>query len=247
MIRATASPPRIALLGPPASGKGTHGRRLAEALGLDYLSTGALLRGHVDAGDETGRIASPILARGGYLPDELMCRIAGGWIGPRDGGWVLDGFPRSLPQARFLDATLEAAGRGLTSAITLEVPFDELLGRIRNRVECDGCRWSGQKAQAVSGNACPECGNPVEPRADDHEANFRSRHAEFERLTLPVLAHYEAAGLLFRCNAGAPKDDVAAMLLRQVRDGLDIPGKTTEPQMDFNSQRFAHTGLKPCG
>lgn len=220
MTGAPASPPRIVLIGPPASGKGTHGRRLADALGLDYLSTGALLREHVEADSEIGRLAGPILSRGGYLPDEVMCRMTGEWLEQRDGGWVLDGFPRSLPQARFLDETLAAAGQKLSLAITLEVPLAELLGRVRGRVECEDCRWSGQRAQAAD-MVCPDCGNAVRPRADDDEKNFLSRHAEFERLTLPVLAHYEALGLLFRCNASAPKDHVAATLLTRVRDGMD--------------------------
>jgi adenylate kinase len=214
-----ASPPRIVLLGPPASGKGTHGRRLADTLGLDYLSTGALLREHVGTGSDIGLLAGPILARGGYLPDEVMCRMAGEWLAQRDGGWVLDGFPRSLPQALYLDETLAAARRPLSCAITLEVPLDELLGRVRGRVECEDCRWSGQRAQTTD-SACPVCGNTVRPRADDDEKNFLSRHAEFERLTVPVLGHYEALGLLFRCNASAPKEHVAAMLLEHVRDGL---------------------------
>lgn len=204
-------------------------------MGLDYLSTGALLREHVEANSEIGLLAGPILARGGYLPDEVMCRMAGGWLEQRDGGWVLDGFPRSLPQARFLDDTLAASGRGLSLAITLEVPLDELLDRVRGRVECGDCRWSGQRAQA-SDAACPDCGNPVRPRADDDERNFLSRHAEFERLTLPVIAHYEALGLLFRCNASAPKDDVAASLLQRVRNTFDETTKKTEPRMDADER-----------
>ena len=232
MTGTTASPPRIVLSGPPASGKGTHGRRLAEALGLDYLSTGALLREHVEARTDTGLLAAPILARGGYLPDEVMCRMAGEWLERREGGWVLDGFPRSLPQARFLDETLAAPGLRLSVVIALEVPLGELLGRIRGRVECDGCRWSGQQSQAAAGMACPVCGNPVEPRADDDERNFLSRHSEFERLTVPMLAYYEARGLLFRCNASAPKDDVAATILRHVRSET---GKVISPNPDFHS------------
>ena len=95
-----ASPLRIVLLGPPASGKGTQGRRLAATLGLGYLSTGALLREQVENKTPLGNLAEPILARGEYLPDDLMCRILGDWLERQSGGWVLDGFPRSLPQAR---------------------------------------------------------------------------------------------------------------------------------------------------
>lgn len=212
MTEKAASPPRIILLGPPASGKGTQGRRLAAALGLGYLSTGALLREQVEGGTELGSLAKPILDRGEYLPDELMCRIIGGWLGRQEGGWVLDGFPRSVPQAEFLDRHLAMAGQVLDAAISLEVPLPDLLDRMRGRVECPECRWSGQ-VQRVPDHKCPDCGAAVVARADDNEANFMSRHAEFERLTRPVIARYGDLGLLFVCDATAAPDHVAQTLL----------------------------------
>ena len=133
------------MLGPPASGKGTQGRRLADSLGLAYLSTGALLREEMERGSVLGEKARPILARGGYLPDELMFPILAEWLEGRLGGWVLDGFPRSVPQAAFLDEWLARHGLKLDAAIALEVPIEELVERIRNRVECPECRWTGQR------------------------------------------------------------------------------------------------------
>ncbi len=212
---------RILVLGPPASGKGTHGRLLAEALGLAYLSTGAVLRENVENGTELGLKAKPILDRGGYLPDGLMCPILGDWLAGRNGGWVLDGFPRSLPQAVFLDEALGKAGVRVDRAISLEVPFDDLLERIRDRVECPDCRWTGPRKQLAAGGECPACGGPAAARPDDDEANFRSRHAEFERLTLPVIAHYRAAGLLSACDATPPRAEVAARLLGFIQ-GLPV-------------------------
>jgi len=212
---------RILVLGPPASGKGTHGRLLAEALGLAYLSTGAVLRENVENGTELGLKAKPILDRGGYLPDELMCPILGDWLAGRNGGWVLDGFPRSLPQALFLDEALRKKGVGIDRAISLEVPFEDLLGRILDRVECPDCRWTGPRGQLAVTEKCPECGGPAAARPDDDEANFRSRHAEFERLTLPVIGHYRTAGLLSACDATPPRAEVAAHLLRLIQ-GLPV-------------------------
>ena len=100
-MASAARPLRVVLLGPPASGKGTQGRRLAASLGLGYLSTGALLREHVENGTELGKQAEPILARGEYLPDDLMCPILADWLARQNGGWVLDGFPRSRPTGGF--------------------------------------------------------------------------------------------------------------------------------------------------
>ena len=124
---------RIVILGPPAYGKGTQGCRLAASLGLGYLSTGALLRENIEESTPLGLTAEPIHARGCYLPDDLMCPILADWLGKNDSGkaWVLDGFPRSLPQAEFLDGWLSENGAALDAAVALEAPFDELLRRTR--------------------------------------------------------------------------------------------------------------------
>ena len=209
---------RVVLLGPPASGKGTHGRRLAASCGLDYLSTGALLRENVEQSSPLGRAAEPILARGGYLPDALMFPVIADWLGKNSqgAGWVLDGFPRSLPQVNFLDEQLAHSGLFLDFAIALEVPFAELLGRIQGRVECPACRWSGQKIQLASGGQCPQCGGLTAPRPDDDEVNFRNRHAEFTQLTAPVIEHYRTAGKLLAIPATAPKDQVSTSILEKL-------------------------------
>lgn len=214
MTGTTARSIRLVLLGPPASGKGTQGRRLAAGLGIAYLSTGSLLREHVETESPLGTLAQPVLARGEYLPDGLMCRIIAEWLEGRSGGWVLDGFPRSLPQAQFLDERLAELRQSLAAAISLEAPLDQLVSRIRERVECPGCRWSGRNSQAP-GDACPDCGGSVLPRPDDNEANFLKRHAEFSRLTRPVIGHYHSRGLLFSCNATASQDEVARTLLNR--------------------------------
>lgn len=205
---------RIVLLGPPASGKGTQGRRLAESLGLGYLSTGALLREQVENRTPLGQQAAPILARGEYLPDELMNPILADWLERENGkGWVLDGFPRSLPQALFLEAWLGDHRLKIDAAVSLEVPFNDLLARTRNRVECPSCRWSGQRSQLISGDRCPKCGATAGKRADDDEQNFRNRHAEFQTLTGPVIEHFKNEGILHAIDATPPQDEVAATVL----------------------------------
>lgn len=214
MSPAAANPRRILLLGPPASGKGTQGRRLAESLALGYLSTGALLRENVENQTELGKQAEPILARGEYLPDDLMNPILAEWLEKQNGGgWVLDGFPRSLPQALFIEDWLGNRGLAIDAAVSLEVPFDQLLARTRERVECPVCRWTGQQSQLVSGNSCPRCGAAAGKRADDGEENFRNRYAEFEKLTGAVIDHFRKKDTLVPIDATAPQDEVAASIL----------------------------------
>jgi adenylate kinase len=190
---------------------------LAESLGLGYLSTGALLRENVENGTPLGNQAAPILARGEYLPDELMNPILGDWLARQnDQGWVLDGFPRSLPQAIFLGDWLEKHGRSIDAAVSLEVPFEELLKRTRDRVECPACRWTGQRSQLVSGQNCPSCGSPAGPRADDDETNFRSRYAEFSSLTGPVIEYFRNKRILHPIDATHPKEEVSRAILESL-------------------------------
>ncbi len=213
MTAAHPKPLRVVLLGPPASGKGTQGRRLATSLGLGYLSTGALLRAEVAAGTVLGKRSEPLLARGEYLPDELMCPILGDWLTKQTQGWVLDGFPRSLPQALFLDEWLAQHSLTVDVAISLEVPYTELVARMKNRVECQQCRWTGQRVQLDADGMCPVCHGPAGARLDDTEENFKNRYTEFTTLTGPVIEHYRALGRLCACEAVAHPDEVAAQLL----------------------------------
>lgn len=172
------------------------------------------MREQVENGTTLGKQAEPILARGGYLPDELMNPILADWLERKDDkGWVLDGFPRSLPQALFLERWLTNHGSSLDAAISLEVPFAELLERTKNRVECPACRWSGQRSQLIANGACPKCGSPAGPRADDDEQNFRNRHAEFVSLTGPVIEHFRNQGILHPVDATAPQETVATGIL----------------------------------
>lgn len=209
---------RIVILGPPASGKGTQGRELAASLGIGYLSTGALLRENVRVGSPLGKEAAPILARGEFLPDNLMFPILAEWLENQgsSNGWLLDGFPRSLPQALFLDQWLADHDHSLDAAIVLKVPFDELLERTRKRVECPSCRWSGQKDQLVDSGNCPRCGKPAGRRDDDDEENFRNRHREYIEITSPVVDYYTSSNRLVDVAATAPQEEVAQAILRDL-------------------------------
>jgi adenylate kinase len=210
---------RIVLLGPPASGKGTQGRRLSAQLDLEYLSTGALLREAVENRTKLGIAAEPVLERGGYVPDELICPILGEWLEQHDAGtgWVLDGFPRTLNQATFLDDWLSARNSTLDVAVALEAPLSELLERIRDRVECPDCRWSGKRDELTDSEECPKCGGEAAARTDDDEDNFRNRHLEFVSNTLPAIDFYRETGRLITVSATGTRDQTAAAILQGIK------------------------------
>ena len=203
---------RLVVIGPPASGKGTQARRLAKQLGLSYLSTGALLREHMENRTAIGEMARPILDRGGYLPDDCMCEMVGEWLDQAGPGWILDGFPRSRTQADFLEQWLAERELGLCAALLLEAPLELLKDRIQGRVECPDCRWSGGEAE-LKADACPECGGEAEGREDDTLDNFLSRHEAYVSSALPLAEGYRAQGVLCACDATGPRDEVTTQVL----------------------------------
>ncbi len=199
--------PVIVLLGPPASGKGTQGRLLAKEKKLSYFSSGKQLRREVKAGSVLGKEAEPYLVAGHYVPDELALALVTDWIRKVSGGWVLDGFPRTLPQAEELDRFLGTDGMRLR-ALLMDGSIAELERRVTDRRECVGCPWTGTRIQAGAfGGTCPSCGGRIEQRHDDDLENFRLRLKAFEELTLPAAAYYEQSERLFRISGeGTPAE-----------------------------------------
>ena len=197
----------IVLLGPPASGKGTQGRLLAAAEGISYLSSGQQLRKEVRAGSEVGKAAEPYLKAGNYVPDELALGLVTGWISEIHRGWILDGFPRTVPQAAELDQVLGSRKEELR-ALLIEGPAEELERRVADRRECRECSWTGTRAEVEgSQGICPSCGGRVGQRPDDDLKNFRQRLKVFEELTLPVASYYEQSERLLRVwGIGSPEE-----------------------------------------
>lgn len=212
---------KLVVIGPPASGKGTQARRLAKALDLRYLSTGALLREHMATDSRIGRLATPILARGGYLPDDCMCEMVGEWLETAGPAWILDGFPRSEGQADFLAEWLAQRGQRLSAALALEAPPELLEQRINQRVECPACRWSGGSGELLHGR-CPECGEQTESREDDTPDNIRNRHRNYLSSAESLIQRYRDRGELCACDATGSRDEVTAHLL------LELEGFPTE-------------------
>lgn len=199
----------VVFLGPPACGKGTQGRRLADWGGLRYFSTGKELRREVERGTEFGARTGHYLSRDQYVPDEMALELAMNWLGASGPGWVLDGFPRTRPQAVRLDDFLGETAHRL-QAVFLDVPLDELLRRAAGRWECGQCPWVGSHLES---GLCPTCGGPLIKRRDDEAASVRTRNAVYQDLTLPAVEYFAESSRLIHISGVGTSDDVFKRIL----------------------------------
>jgi adenylate kinase len=202
----------VVLAGAPGAGKGTHAKRIAHAFGVPHVSTGDFLRGAVEAGTELGRKAEGYMKAGGLVPDDIMLSLVGELLDSPEwtGGVVLDGFPRTLPQAEGFDSLLEERGRSVGFVLLFDLSEEAAVRRLGARVWCpkDGSVYNLDTKPPANDMRCDLCGGPLERRADDEPETIRARHAEFRRLTGPMIEHYEAKGLVRRVDASASIDDV---------------------------------------
>ncbi|MGC6427452.1 MAG: adenylate kinase family protein [Akkermansiaceae bacterium] len=203
----------LVFLGPPASGKGTQGRRLAEQSCFSYLSTGGLLRTALRERTELGVKARPFLDRGEYLPDAIMVPMVLAWLSETPGKVILDGFPRTVAQGVALDRAFEESSRILPKAVFLDVPFDELKRRVQGRLECSNCHWVTSKGTSTT---CSKCEGEMVFREDDDLERFKNRFDEFERLTAPLLSYYEERQKLIRVSAVGSPDSIHGEILTQL-------------------------------
>ncbi|MDX1658763.1 MAG: adenylate kinase [Nitriliruptorales bacterium] len=196
---------RVALLGPPASGKGTQASRLAEREGLEHLSTGDLLRAAVEAGTELGSEAQPYMERGELVPDELVLEIVQAELPDED--FVLDGFPRTLAQFDALDAPLDAV-------VVLVIPMEEAVRRVTGRRVCpEGHVYHVDYDPPEEPGICDLDGEPLRQREDDTEDVVATRWRAYEEQTLPLLDHLEEQTRLERIDGTGPPDAVTERLL----------------------------------
>ena len=207
----------IILLGPPGAGKGTQAKGLQVRHGIAQISTGDMLRSEVAAGSEIGLRAKEIMARGGLVPDEVLVAMIGQRIQKPDcaPGFILDGFPRTVPQAEALDMMLEERGTGIDAVIELRVNDAVLIERIAGRFSCTKCGASYNehthmpKAQDV----CDTCGNhDFIRRPDDKREVVSARLDAYNAQTAPLLPYYEARDRLRVVDGLAEIDEVAATI-----------------------------------
>jgi len=207
----------VILLGPPGAGKGTQAARLTATRGLVQLSTGDMLRAAVKAGTPLGQQAKVLMDAGELVPDALVNGlIAEQFESRKDApGFLLDGYPRTLAQAKALDAMLDARGQQLDRVIELAIDEDRLVDRITGRFTCGTCGegyHDRYKLPKVEGT-CDVCGgHDFKRRPDDNAETVRTRMAEYRAKTAPILPYYDARHLVTRVDGMVSMDDVAASI-----------------------------------
>ncbi len=208
---------RLILLGPPGAGKGTQAKRLIERYGIPQISTGDILRAAVREGTELGRKAKQYMDAGQLVPDEVVIGIIRERLKEADcaRGFILDGFPRTVPQAEALKGVLAELGQALDHVVSIEVPDEDLVERLTGRRTCRGCgamyhvRFSPPKQDGV----CDRCGGELYQRDDDREDTIRARLKVYHDQTAPLVAFYEGEGLLRRVDGVGSVDEIYGRIL----------------------------------
>jgi adenylate kinase len=191
---------RLVFLGPPGAGKGTQARDLAREWGVPQIATGEMLREAVAAGTPLGRQAKRIMEEGALVPDDVIVGLIAERLRQPDaaGGFIFDGFPRTLGQAEALDRLLKDLGQTLDAVLYFEVAERELLRRLTGRRLCRQCQTAFHLASAPPkhAGACDRCGGELYQREDDSETTVRKRLQVYDRQTSPLLDYYRDRGLL---------------------------------------------------
>jgi len=202
----------LVLLGPPGSGKGTQGERLQEDLRLPYYATGDILRAAVREETELGRIAKEYMDRGDLVPDEVIVGVIAERIDSSEAadGFILDGFPRTEPQARALDEKLAEMGRGLTAVLLIDAPDEEVLRRLGGRRTCEenGHVFHIEFNPPQKEGVCDLDGSELQIRDDDKPEVIRHRLEQYHEKTEPLIEFYDHQSLLRRIDGSAAPEAV---------------------------------------
>jgi adenylate kinase len=208
----------LVLLGPPGSGKGTQGERLQDDLELPYYATGDILRAAVREGTELGRAAKDYMDRGDLVPDEVIVGMIGERIDSSEAadGFILDGFPRTAPQAEALAAKLTELGRALTAVLLIDVSDEEVVRRLGGRRTCveNGHVFHVEFSPPKQEGVCDVDGSELITRDDDKPEVIRHRLEQYHEKTAPLIEHYDSQSLLRRIDGAAAPDAVADEIQR---------------------------------
>ncbi len=202
----------IILLGPPGAGKGTQAKRLIDKYGIPQISTGDMLRAALKEGTPLGLEAKKYMDQGALVPDSVVIGLVKERIQKQDcaNGYMLDGFPRNVSQAEALDSMLSELSQKIDDVVCIEVPSEELLGRLTGRRTCRGCgagyhvKFDPPSKEAV----CDKCGAELYQRDDDNEATVSSRLRVYDDQTKPLIDYYSKQNKLRPVNGVGGMDEI---------------------------------------
>lgn len=222
----------VVMLGPPGAGKGTQAERLAREQGLPKISTGDILREAVHSGSELGQTVAAVMDRGELVSDDLITGIVRERLGREDvsAGFVLDGYPRTVPQARALDEMMD--GRDPILVIEIKVPDEELVRRVRSRRVCRSCgaNVSAFGADPSKVSRCEKCGGELVSRADDSEAVVRERLRVYWRDTRPMIEYYGGRPTFRAIDGAQAPEQVRQALLAAIGELAGQAGVAAHPE-----------------
>jgi adenylate kinase len=191
---------RIVLLGAPGSGKGTQAKLLVDKYKISHISTGDILRAAVSAGSDLGKKAKAVMDAGQLVSDDIVLGLIQEKLAQPDSknGFVMDGFPRNIPQAQALDAMLARLSRPLQLALFVDVDSDVLMKRLTGRRTCSKCgaTFNIHFSNSKSAGKCDKCGGTLQHRSDDNEATVKNRLQVYQQQTAPLVSYYKAQGKL---------------------------------------------------
>ncbi len=222
-----SSPVIVVLMGPPGAGKGTQAKRLAERLGVPHVASGDLFRWHVHNDTPLGRLARPYMERGELVPDDVTIEMVMDRLQQPDcaRGALLDGFPRTVPQAQALDERLAQRGWCVQVVPFIRVSEEVLVRRLAGRWICRNCGavYHSEFRPPKTPGVCDVCGGPLYQREDDRPETARRRLRVYFEQTEPVLAYYERQGLLVEIDGERTIDEVHEALWEAVLAAVGLP------------------------
>lgn len=211
---------KVILLGPPGAGKGTQAARVADELGVTRTASGDLFRENLRNETELGLLAKSYMDRGALVPDDVTIRLIMSWISAPDqsGGFVLDGFPRTLPQAEALDSALEPSG-GLDRVLYVNVAEDELVRRLAGRFICRICQMPYHETVSPpkKQGRCDDCSGELYQRDDDKAEVVKRRLQVYFEETQPLVGHYRSSGVLREVDGEGAVDAVGNLLVEALQ------------------------------
>ncbi len=211
----------LLIMGPPGAGKGTQAEVLVKELEITHISTGDMFRNAIKEGTEMGRKAKEYMDKGELVPDEVVIGMVRDRLSQPDckKGFLLDGFPRTVEQARALDVTLDGLGIKLNGVVNIVVPLDKLMERLTGRRVCKGCGASYHVMfnPPEKAGICNTCGGEIYQRSDDNEESVGTRLRAYEEKTQPLIDYYKDKGILLDINGDQDIKKVLEDILKALR------------------------------